>query len=140
MQGMTPQTQTRPPSVTITLWGVILFGVWNLGRAVAIGQQMTLAQSLSIQPDPRLRLLGAMLWAANFWGAAVQLWRKRPSTRYLIPLLFLLYAIYNLGLAACWVQSPIIIPSWSLAITFYLSTTFLSAWALNTTPRDPHKT
>lgn len=140
MQGMTPQTQTRPPSVTITLWGVILFGVWNLGRAVALNQQMTLAQSLSIQPDPRLRLLGAVLWAASFWGAAVQLWRKRPSTRYLIPLLFLLYAIYNLGLGTCCAQSPIIIPSWSLVVTFYLSATFLSAWALNTTARDSHKT
>ena len=70
----------RPRSVTITFWSVIFLGTWNLGRAIAIGQQLNLQDVLNLQPDPRLRLTAAIIFTLLFFGLAWQLWRKRPLT------------------------------------------------------------
>ncbi|MCZ7667936.1 MAG: hypothetical protein M5U34_12460 [Chloroflexi bacterium] len=42
-------TAQRPRSVTIILWGVFLFGVWNVGRALALYQQMDLLLELALR-------------------------------------------------------------------------------------------
>jgi hypothetical protein len=76
----------RPRSVTITFWSVIFLGTWNLGRAIAIGQQLEIAKVLGIQPDPRLRLAGAVLFTVLFFVLAWQLWRRRPFSLHAIPI------------------------------------------------------
>ena len=120
----------RPRSVTITLFWVFLFGVWNLGRSVAIWQQ-AFSLDLGTWPDPRLRLLLAAVWAFCFAGVGLLLWQKRPFTRHLIPLLFLLYILVEFSLFACCVQSPLTRQTWPLPALLDISALLFSAWALN---------
>ena len=75
----------RPRTVTITFWSVIFLGTWNLGRALALGQQLELQKILNLQPDPRLRLAAAALFTGLFFTLGWQLWRKRPFTISAIP-------------------------------------------------------
>lgn len=92
------QPANRPRSVTLTLWGVFLLGVWNLGRALALGQQRDLLKELAAQPDPVFRLMMALVWGVIFLGLAEALRRRRPFTRRLIPVLIGLHALYEIGL------------------------------------------
>ena len=92
------QSSRRPRSVTLTLWGVFLLGVWNLARALALGQQRDLLQEFAAKPDPTLRLVIVLVWGAVFLGLVEALRRKRPFTRRLIPLTIMLYALYEIGL------------------------------------------
>lgn len=89
---------TRPRSVTLTLWGVFLLGVWNFGRALALLQQRELLQELEARPDPVFRLGMALVWGVMFAGLAVALYRRRPFTRRLLPLMIAVYAFYEIGL------------------------------------------
>jgi hypothetical protein len=88
----------RPRSVTLTLWGVFLLGIWNVGRALAISQQRALLQELAAQPDPLIRLLLALVWGVVFFGLGEALRCKRPFTRRFIPLAIALYAFYEFSL------------------------------------------
>jgi hypothetical protein len=92
------QRNKRPRSVTLTLFGVFLLGVWNFARALALGQQRDLLQELAAKPDPMFRLVIALVWGAAFLGLAEALRRKRPFTRRLVPLLIAGYALYEVGL------------------------------------------
>ncbi len=85
----------RPLSVTLTLWGVFLFGVWNVSKAVLLFQSRDLLVTHGVQPDPVWLALAALTWAALFWGAAWLLRWKRPLTQFTIPLLLLLYGLYT---------------------------------------------
>ena len=120
----------RPLSVTITLWSVFLFGVWNLGRSAAIWQQ-ALPLDLGARPDPRLRLMLAAVWAFCFMAAGLFLWWKWPFTRRLIPLLFLLYTLVEFSLFACCVQPPLTRQTWLLPALLDIGGLLFSAWALN---------
>jgi hypothetical protein len=120
----------RPRSVTITLWSVIFLGTWNLGRAIAIGQQLEIAKVLGIQPDPRLRVAGAMLFTVLFFSLAWQLWRRRPFSLRAIPITIAGYTAYETGVWLLFAQPP---RNWSLWLitTFILIGTFLfTRWAL----------
>jgi hypothetical protein len=88
----------RPLSVTLILWGVFLFGVWNVSKAVLLIQSRSLFLAHGVQPDSLWQAGGAMIWAGLFWAAAWALWRKRPSTQFLIPLLLLLYGLYTIAI------------------------------------------
>lgn len=92
------QPAKRPRSVTLTLWGVYLLGVWNFSRALALSQQRALLQELASRPNPAYRLIMALVWGIVFIGLAEALRRRRPSARRLIPLMLACYALYETGL------------------------------------------
>lgn len=121
----------RPRSVTITLWGVFLLGVWNVARAIALVQQSAVLLTLDVQPDPRLHLIMALVWAIAFLALAFALWQKQPFARQAIPLLLLLYALYELSLLVIFVQSPLARRSWLLNTLAYIETILFAHWALN---------
>lgn len=121
----------RPYSVTITLLGVFGLGVWNSGRVIALYQQSPYLISLDIRPDPRLRLIAALIWALLFGGLTIALWLKRPFTRWAIPLTLSCYAVYEIILRAFFVQIPSSGPSWIGIVTFYLLIIMFAYWALN---------
>lgn len=84
-------------------------------------------------PDPRLRLLMACLWMLLFWGVAVALWRKRPSTRRAIPILTTVYGLYELSLLALYTQVPLGPWGWIGRTLVYATAALLAYWALNRT-------
>ncbi|MCP4360860.1 MAG: hypothetical protein GY796_22865 [Chloroflexi bacterium] len=88
----------RPLAVTLIFWGVLLFGTWNGGRVMALYWQKELLLNLSSQPDPRLRLLIAGVWALLFFWLAWALRGKLPFTAHLIPAALTLYALLDLGM------------------------------------------
>ena len=123
--------EKRPRSVTITLVGVILLGAWSAAQAFAMAQQVTLLLALNIRPDPRLLLVLAAGWMLIFWGLAIGLRRRWSFTRWLIPLLFLLYALYEFVLRGLFVRIPISGQSWLLRILLYSVAVLFAIWSLN---------
>lgn len=121
----------RPRSVTITLLGVILLGTWSAARAVAIASQVELLLELETRPDPRLLMIIASVWAVLFCGAAVALVSRRHVTRWLIPLLIILYALYELSLEGLFESTTISIQGWLLRILLYDGIIIFVAWSLN---------
>jgi hypothetical protein len=124
---------TRPRSVTLTLVGVFLLGVWNFGQALALSQQMGLLLELTVQPDPRFRLTMALIWGFVFIGLWWMVKRKRPFTRKLLPLILVLYAAYELSLTTLFAQTPLAQQAIWLNLSFYLLLILFSTWALNRT-------
>lgn len=112
------------------LWIVLLFGLWNTARVTVLGRQLTLWLELGIQPDPRVRLVGALIWAILFLGAAAALWQRRPFIRLAIPILLLLYAIYELGLILVFAQTSLAWQGMALNAILYAVTILFSQWAL----------
>ncbi len=134
---MDPSSPTgRPRSVTLTLWGVFLLGIWNVGRALALLQQRELLQELAARPDPMVRLLLALAWGCAFFVLAEGLRRKRPLTRPLIPLAIALYALYEISLL---VFIAPVRPPWTIlafdSLLALLGVSF-SWWALRKTMND----
>ncbi len=123
--------EKRPRSVTITLLGVILLGAWRAAQAFAMAQQIALLLALNIRPDPRLLLVIAVSWMILFWGSAIALWLKWPFSRWLIPLLLILYALYELVLQGLFVRIPISGQSWLLRILLYSVAVLFAVWSLN---------
>lgn len=121
----------RPYSVTITLLGVFCLGVWNLGRVLALLQQAPYLLSLGVKPDPRLRLIIALVWALLLGGMTIALWLKRPFTRWAIPLTLSCYAVYEILLRAFYVLVPSSNLSWVGLVFFYLLLILFTYWALN---------
>ena len=123
--------EKRPRSVTITLLGVLLLGMWRAAQAFAMAQQVSLLLALNIRPDPRLLLVIAAGWMVLFWGSAIALWLRWPFTRWLIPLLLLLYALFELVLQGLFVPIPISGQSWLLRILLYSVAILFAVWSLN---------
>lgn len=130
LEDMNRQRTTRPRSVTIMLWGVILIGAWNGGRVIVLLQQ-NLPAAVHAKLDPRLRLLMALIWVIFFTGTAVALWQKRPFSRHLIPNLILSYALFNLSLLALGIRTPLNRQSWLMEIVLYTGLVLFSYWAMN---------
>ncbi len=119
-----------PRSVTVTLWGVIAFGVWNLARSLAIWQEPL--AGLAVTPDPRWRMVWAGAWGILFVGMSVALWRKRPFTRYLLPLVLALYGLLEIAFLLLLRAQPELHPqAWQLPTLVYATAVLFSAWALN---------
>ncbi len=121
----------RPRSVTIMLLGVMFLGALSAAKAFAMAQQVGLLMSLSLKPDPRLLLFIAVGWMILFWGSTIALWRRRSFTRWLIPLLLILYALYELILQGLFVQIPISGQDWLIRILFYDVAILFALWSLN---------
>lgn len=123
-------TPNRPRSVTITLWSVIFFGTWNLGRAIALGQQLNLQEVVNIQPDPRLRLVAAAFFAVLFFILAWQLWRKRPFTIRAIPTAIAGYALYETAVWLQFAQPPRNWSLWLLTSLLLMGSILFTRWSL----------
>ena len=121
----------RPRSVTITLVGVILIGLWYAGQLFALIQQSSLLLTLNVTLDSRLRLVMAAVWMVLFWGAAVALWRRKAFTSWFIPLLLTLRAIYELTLLGLYVQFPESGQGWLMRTCLYAAMILFAAWSLN---------
>jgi hypothetical protein len=120
----------RPRSVTITFWSVTFLGTWNLGRAIAIGQQLELQDVLKLQPDPRLRLAAAIIFTLLFFGLAWQLWRKRPFTINAIPLTIAGYTVYETAVWLLFAQPPRNWSLWLLTSLILIGSILFTWWAL----------
>ena len=121
----------RPFTVTLTFLGVFLLGLWNLGRAAALYREQDLLLTLQVQPDPRLRLIIALVWAVIFWGLAWSVWRRRPFSQKTVPILTAIYAAYDLGLQTLSPLARLNEANWLLTGIFYLIIILFMAWALN---------
>ena len=120
----------RPRTVTIAIWSVIFFGTWNLGRAIAIGQQLNLQTVLNLEPDPRLRLAAAVLFTFLFFGLAWQLWQRRPFTINGIPFTITGYTVYETAVWLLFAQPPRNWSLWLISIFFLLGSILFTWWAL----------
>jgi hypothetical protein len=108
------------------MWGGLIVGLLNLGRATALWRQGDWLTGLSFSPDPRLRLAAAVVWALLFFLASVGLWRRRPWTRWFIPLLLALNGVYELGMIVIHTSSfPAVLP-----IVAYIAFLGFAGWAL----------
>jgi len=119
----------RPLSVTLTLWGVILFGVWNGGRAIMLYRQLDVLLTLNINLDPRLRLMGAGMWTIIFLWLAWAVIKKKSFSRRAVPLALVGFGISDLVML-------LFVPTaragdWLLNGLFFAIITLLFYWALN---------
>lgn len=128
----------RPRSVTITLIGVILIGMWYAGQLFALTRQLSLLLTLKATPDPRLRLVLAAFWMVLFWGAALALWRRKRFSSWFIPLLLSLVALYELTLLGLFVRIPESGQGWLLRIWLYAALILFASWSLNRRAAKPY--
>ena len=120
----------RPRSVTITFWSVIFLGTWNLGRAVALGQQLDLQKVLNLQPDPRLRIAAAVFFTGLFFILGWKLWRKRPFVISAIPITIFFYTLYETAVWLLFAQPPRNWSLWLLTSLILISSIIFTRWAL----------
>ena len=121
----------RPRTIALVLLVLVILGIIQAAKVVALNEQSALLLDLQVRPDPRLRLLIAAVWMLLFWCLAIALWRKIVLTRWLIPLLLAFYAVYELAIIGLFAQVPINRAQW-LQHTFVAFTFVLFAyWALN---------
>jgi hypothetical protein len=120
----------RPRTVTITFWSVIFLGTWNLGRAIAIGQQLELQDVLNLEPDPRLRLAAAILFTLLFFGLAWQLWRKRPFTINAIPTTIVWYTVHETAVWLLFARPPRNWSLWLISNFILIGSILFTWWAL----------
>ncbi len=128
----------RPFPVTLTLWWVFLFGAWNVGRAAALSRDIQLFLDWGVRPDPRLRLMLALVWAILFLGVWLALRGRRPLARAAVPVLFLLYAVHELSFLLLFVQSAPARQSGAVNTLFYIAVILFSGWSLNRTAVQPY--
>lgn len=121
----------RPRSVTITLIGVILIGMWYAGQLFALIKQYSLLLTLNETPDPRLRLVIAAVFMVLFWGAAVALWHRKSFTAWFIPLMLAVVALYELTMLGLFVRVPESGQGWIIRIWFYAVVVLFAIWSLN---------
>jgi hypothetical protein len=132
-----PKT-SRPRSVTLALLGVFLLGVWNVGRALALSQQMDLLLEIAVRPDPRFRLTMALVWGFVFIGLWWLVRGKRPFTRKLLFSALILYAVYELGLTILFAQTTLARQAFWLNLCFYLLMIWFIIWGLNRTAANEY--
>ena len=89
---------TRPRSVTLTGWGVLLVGLVNIWRSASLFRQLELLLELDVTPDPRLRLVIAVAWSLFFCVLAVAIYRHFRMVRCAVPVGLFLYTIYRMVL------------------------------------------
>lgn len=122
---------SRPRSVTFVVAGVFLLGLVNIYRAVGLVQQNELQLELGVVPDPRLRLILAIIWATVFLIMTTALLFRKPITRALVPVLLALYALYRLALVGLFAQSTYSRGNLFLFALIYTVVILYTIWALN---------
>lgn len=119
----------RPLSVTLTLWGVILFGLWNSGRALSLYLQLDVLLNLDIHMDPRIRLGMASVWALLFFWLVWALHAKKTFSRIAIPTALGIFALSDFILHLF--VPTAVARAWWLNGLFFAIITLLFYWALN---------
>jgi hypothetical protein len=117
---------------------MVLFGAMQAGKVVALREQTALLLDLRVSLDPRLRLVVAALWMFVFWGLAIALWRKAAVTRWLVPLLLAVHALYELVVLGIFAQVPVSEQRWIQDRLFSVLLILLSYWALNRGASRPY--
>ncbi len=128
----------RPRRITLIIWGAFLLAGWNAAKVVALTQQSELLVSLAVRPDPRLRLVVALVWVIVWSGLGIGVWQKRPFTRLILPLTFLLYALYELILTFFFAQTPLARQTFLPQVLMAVLVGGVSWWALNGTAVNPY--
>lgn len=121
----------RPQSVSLVVVGVFFLGWVNIYRAVGLFRQSDLQLELGVVPDPRLRMVIAIVWAIVFLVLATALWLKKPATRMLAPVLLLFYAIYRLALVGLFSKSDYSRSSLVIFTLIYTAIIMFTIWVLN---------
>jgi hypothetical protein len=121
----------RPRTITIVLWGLILVGLWEGGKVVALTRQLRLLLELETSPDPRLRLVMAGVWTVMLLSTAVALWARKPFARWLVPGLLLVYVVYQFVLVALSVRVSGGTANWLLDVLLATAVLLYCTWALN---------
>lgn len=116
----------RPVAAQVVQGGVWLLAVWNAARAIALHQQADWLTGLDFAVDSRWRLALAGGWAALLAVAAAGLWRRRPWSRRLVPLLLCAYGVYELGMIIAFSPTPPAL----LPVLLYAGFVGLAGWAL----------
>lgn len=121
---------TRPRSVTLTGWGVLLLGLVNIWRSAGLYRQLELLLELDVTPDPRLQLITSAVWALYFCALAVSIWRRKIAMRWVVPVSLLVYTIYRIGIYLIYPAENTLNRYWLWAVAFGAAIAF-SIWALN---------
>jgi hypothetical protein len=121
----------RPRTISLVLLLLVVLGAIQLATVVALSRQSALLLDLQVKPDPRLRMIIAVVWTAVFWGSAIALRHKLPATRWLIPLFLALNAFYGMAIRGLFVQVPISGDQWLLHSLFAAALILFAWWALN---------
>ncbi len=127
----------RPRTITIVLLLLILLGIWQAAKVVALTGQSRLLLDLNVKPDPRLRLILAAGWMLAFWGLAFALWRKMTATQRLIPILLAVYALYELAILYVFARISISEQRWIQHGLISVVTVVFAYWALNRSATIP---
>lgn len=101
-----PLVSIRPLAVRVIVWGMILVALWNMGRAVALIIQLDWLAELALSPDPRLHLALAIVWAALLLMSAAGLVKRLGWARPVVPLLLVIYGVYELGMMIAFATMP----------------------------------
>lgn len=125
------QQRSRPLSLTIIAWGVLLLGLANGWRAIGLYRQSALLIELGVVPDPRLRLVIAVVWAVIFVALAGMLWYRRRVTRWAIPGLIAIYSLYQMALTLLFSKSPDALRGWPLTGLLSMIIFLALTWFLN---------
>lgn len=121
----------KPPrSVTLILGGVILFGVWNVSKALLLIQNRPLLDSFAILPAPLWQAVWALIWAVLFFGGAWLLRRRRPYAPIIIPLLLFLFGLYTISLRLIFSPLPFAANGGLVITLFFAAAVLLSFWGL----------
>jgi ABC-type enterochelin transport system permease subunit len=121
----------RPRTISLILLLLLILGTIQLATVVALSRQSALLLDLQVKPDPRLRMIIAVVWMALYWGIAIALRQKVSATRWLIPLLLALNALYELVVRGLFAQVPVNGDQWLLNSLFAAAFVLFAWWALN---------
>ena len=122
----------------MVLWLLFFLGLWQAAKAVALSEQLRLLLDLSVKPDPRIRLLFAVIWMLVFWGLALALRRRVGATRWLIPLSLALYALYELTVLGVFAQISVAEQRWIRYSLTATASVLFALWALNRSAAAPY--
>ncbi len=123
---------TRPRSVTLTGWGVLLIGLVNIWRSASLFRQLELLLELDVTPDPRLRLILSVAWSLFFCVLAAAIWRRFKMVRWAVPAGLFLFTIYRLGIFFISPADSSFDRTW-LRLAVSGAAILFSIWALNRT-------
>ena len=120
----------RPKSVTISIAGVFLLGMWNVWRVALLVQQRHFLRQLDVSLDPTVRLVLALLWALLFLALAVALWRRWRWARWSALVALALYTLYHLALTAFFVPAAAARQGWLASLLLGVGAIIWLSWAL----------
>ena len=125
--------ETRPRSVTLIGWGVLLVGLANIWRTAGLIRQIDLLRALNVTPDPMLHLVFSITWAGLFVLLALAIWHRKAMVRWSVPLALIFYVLYRLGISMLSAANEGFESYWLWLLAF-IALILFSIWALNRPP------